>query len=491
MALLVRPTTPGNWLVLAGTAIVLLSSAICFVNAFTMGHAMSGGHAVRSAASDPLHGMPLSQMPEMYVAGIGLLLVVAGAAMPRAARPAPRAEHVRGRGVVAVIGTLALTIDISKTSTLGFVIPGMRAEYGLDARTASLLAVFGLAGTATGAVLFGVFADRFGRRSSYLLATLGFTATSMCGTMPTFGGNLVMCLLMGVAVGGLAPLLITLLTDVIGGPSRGSVVVALSVVATAVGYLVAAGTALWLEPVFGWRVLWLIGAPTGLVLVLLTPWVPNWTAERAAPAPSTPVQVRAFSGGVQRAYALLIGLLTFGLTTWVPSLARVSGVPVATANLLLTVASLIMVPCAVLMMFGYRRFGPTRIAVGMAVTTAAVLLGLTLSGAVSAVSWVGALALVAALFAVNTMAAVFLPIAADLAAASSRGRTTGTVSLFNRIGGLCGPLLLAGLVSSTADVLVAVAVLALLCALAAWHIGRRHRMARVEAASSATTIPAP
>ncbi|GAA4872706.1 MFS transporter [Saccharopolyspora cebuensis] len=488
MPLLVRPTTSGDRLVLAGAAIVLTCSAIGFVNAFTMGHAMPGGHHVRSAASDPLHGMPLSQMPEMYVAGIGLLLVVLGAAMPRGTRPAPSAERGRRRSVVAVIGTLALTIDISKTSTLGFVIPGMREEYGLEAGTASLLAVFGLAGTATGAVLFGVFADRFGRRTSYLLATLGFTATSMCGTMPTFGGNLVMCLLMGVAVGGLAPLLITLLTDVMGGPSRGSVVVALSVVATAVGYLVAAGTALWLEPIFGWRVLWLIGAPTGLVLVLLTPWVPNWTAQRVPAAPVAQVQVRAFSGGVQRAYALLIGLLTFGLTTWVPSLARLSGVPVATANLLLTVASLIMVPCAVLMMFGYRRFGPTRIAVGMALATAAVLLALTLSGAVSALSWVGALALVAALFSVNTMAAVFLPIAADLAAPSGRGRTTGTVSLFNRIGGLCGPLLLAGLISSTSDVLVAVALLALLCAIAAWHIGRRHRLARAEAAKAEALV---
>ncbi|MGH9061894.1 MAG: MFS transporter, partial [Acidimicrobiales bacterium] len=295
--------------------------------------------------------------------------------------------------------------------------------------------------------------------------------------MPDFTGNLVMCALMGVAVGGLAPLLITLLTDVVGGRARGSVVVALSVVATAVGYLAASGSALWLEPTFGWRVLWLIGAPTGVVLVLLSPWVPDSAARRTpepGPGIAATLEARAFTGGLQRVYAVLIGVLTFGLTTWVPSLARLGGVPVGRANLLLTVAAVVMVPCALLLMLLYRRSGPVFMAAGLASVTAVLLLGLTASGAVATISWVATGALVAALFSVNTMAAVFLPIAADLADPAGRGRATGTVSLYNRLGGLCGPLLLASLVSSASGVLVAVAVLAVLCA-AAWYIGRRHR----------------
>ncbi|MFJ6770030.1 MFS transporter, partial [Kitasatospora sp. NPDC091257] len=264
-------TTGATLLLALGSLIVLVSSAVAFHHSFAMDPAMPMAHM---AADDgrKLHGMALSEMPEMFTALAGLLIVVAGAAL----RGRPKSVEAdsgtgrRGRLLILLIGTAALTIDISKTSTLGFVIPGMRAEYGLDPRAASLLAVCGLTGTATGALLFGVLTDRIGRRSSYLIATLGFTATSMCGSMPTFEGNLVMCALMGVAVGGLAPLLITLLTETVGGKVRGSVVVALSVVATAVGYLVAAGSALWLEPVFGWRILWLIGAPTGAVLALLT-----------------------------------------------------------------------------------------------------------------------------------------------------------------------------------------------------------------------------
>ncbi|MGK4584684.1 MFS transporter [Kitasatospora sp. HPMI-4] len=481
--------TAGATLLLSlGSVIVLASCAMAFQHAFAMDPAMPMA-PMPSATGRKLHGMPLSRMPEMFIAIGGLLLVVAGAALrgrPRSASADARPGR-RGRLVVAVIGTAALTIDISKTSTLGFVIPGMRAEYGLDPRTASLLAVCGLSGTAAGALLFGVLTDRIGRRSSYLIATLGFAATSMCGSMPSFHGNLLMCGLMGLAVGGLAPLLITLLTETAGGQVRGSVVVALSVVATAVGYLVAAGSALWLEPVFGWRILWLIGAPTGAVLALLAPFVPDYTSAPApAPVPATrsapavhhvPSSARALTHGLQRAFATLIGLLTFGLTTWVPSLARVGGVPVRTANLMLTVAAIAMVPCALLLMLGYRRFGPTSMAAGLATVTAVLLLALTASGAVARVGWICAGALVAALFSVNSMAAIFLPIAADLAAPERRGRTTGWVSLFNRLGGLCGPLLLAGLVSSASDVLMAVSALALLCGAAAWYISRRHRLA--------------
>jgi MFS family permease len=484
--------TRAHLLQLAATGLVLAASAVGFVSAFTMdmpSHDMQmPGAAAGTQPESPLSGMPLAHMPEMWFAAAGVLVAVATGAMRgrEAMRRVSAPPGRRRRAVIAVVGTTALTIDVSKTSTLGFVIPGMRAEYGLEAGTASFLAVAGLTGTAIGALLFGVLVDRLGCRSAYLIGTLGFTATSMCGSMPTFGGNVVMCALMGMAVGGLAPLLITLLTDAMGrGRSRGPVVVSLSVVATAVGYLVAAGSALWLEPIFGWRVLWLIGAPTGLLLVLLTPLLPDRVAAfEPAAERSRPVQADVLGTGLQRGYALLIGVLTFGLTTWVPSLARAGGLAIGTANLMLVIAAVVMVPCAVLMMFLYHRFGPAGVAKGLAVVTSVLLLTLTASGAVSSIAWVAASALVAALFMVNTMAAIFLPIAADLADPARRGRTTGDISLWNRLGGLCGPLVLAALVSSVSDVLVAVSVLALLCAGMAVRISRRHRAASRNAVDS-------
>jgi putative MFS transporter len=291
-----------------------------------------------------------------------------------------------------------------------------------------------------------------------------------------------MCFLMGIAVGGLAPLLITILADLFPGRARGPMVTGLSVVATAIGYLIASGSALWLEPAFGWRVLWLIGAPTGLVLAAATFLIPERASfAEAIPEPADDGADRrrwesrtTFTAGLQRVYAIAIGLLTFGLTTWVPTLSRAGGLSLTTANTLLTSVAVAMVPCAVLMMLLYRRIGPVRLAVRLAVCTATLLLALAASGLAGSQVWLTAAALTATLFAVNTMAAIFLPIAADLAETRKRGRTTGTVSFFNRLGGLTGPLLISLIVSSVTDVLVAVAVLALICGTIAWYTGRRH-----------------
>lgn len=449
-----------------GVVLALASSIVGVVRAFAMDGQM-------------LRGMPMADMPEMYLAGAGIVLAVVGALLRGAppAVPAVAIPGTRSRWPVAVVATTALTIDISKTSTLGFVIPGMSGEYGLGPTGASMLAVAGLSGTAIGAVVFSHLADRIGRRASYLIAALGFTATSLCASMPTFLGNVVMCFLMGIAVGGLAPLLITILTDLFPGGARGSMVTALSVVATAVGYLVASGSALWLEPSYGWRVLWLIGAPTGLLLTLAAVVIPHRAPAdtRATDHPPRHVARTTFTTRLQWLYAAMVGVLTFGLTSWVPTIARAGGLATTTANTLLTIVALVMVPCAVMVAIAYRRLGPIPLAVLMAAGTASVLLVLTVSGLADTLVWLSAAVLAATLFAVNTMAAIFLPIAADLADPARRGRATGTVSLFNRIGGLTGPLVLSFIVTSTTDVLTAVATLALLCGAIAAYTGRRHR----------------
>ncbi|OAP24945.1 hypothetical protein A4R44_04460 [Amycolatopsis sp. M39] len=70
-----------------------------------------------------------------------------------------------------MVATAALTIDVSKTSTLGFVVPGMRAECDIGASTASLPAVSGLAG---GAVLFSFSAgESLSHDGKVLLADRG------------------------------------------------------------------------------------------------------------------------------------------------------------------------------------------------------------------------------------------------------------------------------------------------------------------------------
>src|SRR5262249_40365082 len=154
------------------------------------------------------------------------------------------------------------------------------------------------------------------------------------------------------------------------------------------------------------RILWLIGAPTGALLVLLTPLVPHAVAPRMAPEVVLTSTRRTLTGAVLCGYGALVGLVVFGLTTWLPTLVRSRGIPVGEANALLTGSALAMVPCAILLALGYRRFGAVAVASGMALLSALMLLALITSGAAAHAPWLLAAALVASLFSVNTMAAV-------------------------------------------------------------------------------------
>ncbi|WP_313886985.1 MFS transporter [Salinispora arenicola] len=230
---------------------------------------------------DALEGMSM-WTPTMLI-GMLLLLVgflVAAQSLFRGTRPSTgiagigveSIEHGRLRPIywaTAAVLTVALVVDVMKPLTLGFVLPGMGQEYDMPLEAVTILPLVALTGTAVGSVVWGLLGDRFGRRSALLLATLLFIATSACGAMPSFEWNLVMCFVMGSSAGGLLPpLVFTLVAELTPRRHRGWVAVTVGSIGGLGGYLAASEAAHLLEPSLTWRALWLIGLPTGLLLVL-------------------------------------------------------------------------------------------------------------------------------------------------------------------------------------------------------------------------------
>ncbi len=174
-------------------------------------------------------------------------------------------------GLLAV----ALVVDVMKAATLGFVTPGMRAEYGLGAATVALVPLSGLTGTTVGSFIWGALADIFGRRASILLAAILFVGTSICGAMPAFYWNVAMCFMMGLAAGGMLPVANALLAEIIPTKHRGWCLVLLGGIGTIGGYYATSELSALLQPFFGWRIMWLVGFPTGLILIALSPLLPE------------------------------------------------------------------------------------------------------------------------------------------------------------------------------------------------------------------------
>lgn len=278
---------------------------------------------------------------------------------------------------------VALVIDVMKPATLGFVVPGMASEYGLTKREVAILPFVALVGTTVGSILWGVIGDMYGRRASILLAAIIFIGTSICGAMPSFSWNVLMCFVMGMGAGGLLPIAFALLTETVPKRQRGWLGVLLGGFGTIGGYLCASGGAVLLEPHFGWRILWFLGLPTGLMLVGLNRYIPesprylahhgrmdeavrvlrrfgaSLVPERSNErAGKPPMQVHGIEQIFRRPYVALIatlglcglawGLVNFGFLLWLPRDLRAMGYGVGSSDRVLAQSALVAFPVAIL-----------------------------------------------------------------------------------------------------------------------------------------------
>ncbi|MGE2817430.1 MFS transporter [Mycobacterium heidelbergense] len=171
-----------------------------------------------------------------------------------------------------------------KPVSLAFVAPGAAAEYGLrgplnptsDALSIALYPLSGITGTMIGSLIWGWMGDRIGRRASILLAAIIFIATSTCATMPEYWMNLVTCFVMGLGAGGMLPIAFALLCETMPRKHRGWMLVLVGSDIAGAYIIVSWLASTWASPdKFGWRFLWLISLPTGLLLLVLNRWIPE------------------------------------------------------------------------------------------------------------------------------------------------------------------------------------------------------------------------
>jgi putative MFS transporter len=477
-----------------------------------------------------LSGMPMTKL--MY-AGMGL--IVAGLAattyglFPANTRKAPDASaefqlHALDNArlgwahwqLVIVLG-VALVVDVMKPATLGFVVPGMRQEYVISKATASLLALFAMIGTTTGSILWGILADRLGRRGSILLAALMFISTGICGTMPAFKWNLIMCFLMGMSAGGMLPIVFALLAEMIPARHRGWMCVLVGGLGSAGGYLAASSSAAWLEPILSWRILWLLNVPTGLFVILLSRFIPEsprfllhegkieeakQTLARfniqlvpvAADAPrDTADHSTEFNELFRKPYVVLTctvclfggawGLVNWGFLTWLPTILRdylhLDG---RIANHLLARSALFAVPGCVLVAWLYGFWSSKKTMVLFAIGTAAVL-GVFATFKPGDSPALFSLLTVLLLIGLSGMISMLSPYSAELYPTKLRATGIGVSASSSKVGGVVGPPAVACILSvfpGLAFPAISLAVPLLVAAVALWWNGRETSGKRLE-----------
>jgi MFS transporter, putative metabolite:H+ symporter len=446
----------------------------------------------------------------------------ASVAQTREAIPPPEdAPLTRSHWRIATLLGLALIIDIMKPASLGFVTPGMRAEYGVSAAMVAWLPLGALAGTVMGSYLWGVLADLYGRRASILLSSVMFIGTSICGAMPDFWWNVFMCVLMGMAAGGMLPVTYALLAEIMPTRHRGWFLVLIGGIGAIGGFFAASGFAALLQPEFGWRVMWFLNLPTGLILISLSPLLPESArflqrmgraAEARAmlarfgatldePAGSIwadgrarlPAQDRKYAGltCALTSAALAWGLVNFGILLWLPSALVDEGRSVAAASALIAQSTLIAAPTIVVATWLYHSWS----------TKGALLLmtGLMAMGLVGVLSRDLGFELLAnpvpvvALLIVGAagVISILLPFTAESYPLRIRGRATGWVAGCSKFGGLLAQSLsvigIAPPLAAAALVVVAPTALSLLLIARFGHETAGSDLRELEGASPSTT----
>ena len=364
---------------------------------------------------------------------------------------------------------IALTIDVLKPATLGFTIPGMITEYGTTSARAALVPFSALAGTVAGSVAWGTIADLYGRKASILLSAVMFVGTSICGAMPSLNWNIAMCFMMGVAAGGMLPVTYALLAETMPNRHRGWSLVLVGGLGAVGGYVAASGFSALLQPFFGWRILWLLNLPTGLLLVAMGAFFPESPAfllargredeahsvmarfgatvretdrsvsdDRSAP----PALQLSGSALVAKVIALSLtaltwGLINFGLMLWLPGDLVAKGYSVATASQLLARSALLVLPTVFLAALLYSIWSTKWTLVTMIAVSLLGLIGvlrLDISG--------GSPVLPVALLILgsNGVIATLLPYATESFPMRLRGRATGWVAACSKGGGLLAQL---------------------------------------------------
>lgn len=425
-------------------------------------------------------------------------------------------------GLVTVLG-IALVVDVMKPATLGFALPGMRAEYGVSKEWGSIFPISAMTGTTLGSLIWGILADRMGRRGSILLASLMFVSTGICGCMPAFKWNVIMCFFMGLSAGGMLPIVFALLAEMIPARQRGWLSVLVGGLGSAGGYLAASGAAGWLEPLYTWRILWLLNIPTGLLVILLSRFIPEsprfllhqgqleeakrtlakYKVELVRSTTTKQVEVVKHSANqlFQQPYLLMTltvcfygaawGLVNWGFMTWLPSITQdLLHLDSKIGNRLIFKSALAAVPGSFLVAALYGFWSSKRTMVLFAFITAGVLIGFSMFTAESGQTLFSILTLLL-LVGLSGMIAMLSPYSVELYPTKLRATGGGVVASSGKVGGVGAPFIVAFILTHFSGLMIpslTLAVPLLLAATVLWLKGRETSGQRLEEINQA---PAP
>ncbi|PIJ98480.1 MFS transporter [Lysinibacillus sphaericus] len=356
---------------------------------------------------------------------------------------------------IAGIGWLFDAMDVG---ILSFVIAALAADWGLTPSQSGWIGSINSIGMAVGALVFGVFADKVGRKQIFMWTLFLFSiASGLSAFTTTLTAFLMLRFLVGMGLGGELPVASTLVSESVAAKERGRVVVLLESF-WAAGWLIAALISYFVIPTWGWRVALVLTALPAFYAIYLRwhlPDSPQFMVKKEAKARSILQNIKEVWSKKYARSTLMLWVLWFtvvfsyyGMFLWLPSVMVGKGFDMITSFKYVLIMTLAQLPGYFTAAWFIEKFGRKFVLVSYLIGTAVsafifgnadTLVVLVLSGMFLSFFNLGAWG---ALYA-------YTP---EQYPSIIRGTGAGMAAAAGRIGGIFGPLLVGSLLTAGYDI---------------------------------------
>ncbi|MGE5244868.1 MAG: MFS transporter [Betaproteobacteria bacterium] len=278
--------------------------------------------------------------------------------------------HARRAFVAASLGWMLDSFDVMLFAMVVAALVEDPALH-LSLPMAGVLNSITLLASAAGGIVFGVVADRLGRKRALMASVLTYSVfTALCGFAQSALQLAIFRVFLGIGMGGEWASGAALVSETFPAEHRGKALGFMQS-AWAIGYGAAALVYLLVAPRWGWRGVFFVG----VLPALFTVWIQRrveepaiWRERNVAPASGTRLGevFRHGRGGITVAVTLMNACTMFGwwgLNSWIPAYLRL-GPSRGGVGLSAETMSLFVIAMQVGMWFGYVTFGFIADAVG-------------------------------------------------------------------------------------------------------------------------------